>query len=73
LSLSVHRAAARLEDPGAELLDRATGAWDRYGRIVLIAMAGLPGTVTAAGTTASKVDATAGSDGHRFYRVRLLP
>ena len=33
----------------------------------------LPGTVTAAGTTASKVDATAGSDGHRFYRVRLLP
>ena len=37
--MSTHRAAARLEDPGAELLDRATGAWDRYGRFVLIAVA----------------------------------
>jgi len=33
----------------------------------------LPGTVTAAGTTGSKVDPAAGSDAHRFYRVRLLP
>ena len=39
--MSVHRAAARLEDPGAELLDRATGAWDRYGRIALISLAAL--------------------------------
>lgn len=28
-----------IEDPGAELLDRVTSTWDRYGRIVLIALA----------------------------------
>ena len=33
----------------------------------------LPGTVTAMGTTASKVDAAAGTEDRRFYRVRLLP
>lgn len=37
--MTTHRAAARLEDPGAELLDRATGVWDRYGRFALIAVA----------------------------------
>jgi len=33
----------------------------------------LPGTVTAMGTTASQVDAAAGTEHRRFYRVRLLP
>lgn len=32
--MALHK-AERLEDPGAELLDRATSLWDRYGRIVL--------------------------------------
>ena len=30
-----------LDDPGAELLDRATSLWDRYGRIVLGVVVGL--------------------------------
>ena len=30
-----NRKTAQLEDPGAELLDRAQGIWERYGRIVL--------------------------------------
>lgn len=30
------RRDVRIEDPGAELLDRATGIWDRYGRIALV-------------------------------------
>ena len=34
-----------IEDPGAELLDRATGLWDRYGRIALIVL----GTLVAVG------------------------
>lgn len=32
------RRSARLEDPGAELLDRVGGWWDDYGRIALIAL-----------------------------------
>ena len=31
----VTKKAARLEDPGAELLDRMTGFWDQYGRVAL--------------------------------------
>lgn len=31
------RKTAQLEDPGAELLDKAQDLWERYGRIVLIA------------------------------------
>lgn len=30
------RKRAALEDPGAELLDRLTGLWERYGRIALV-------------------------------------
>lgn len=33
--MALHK-TARIEDPGAELLDRATNLWDRYGRIVLL-------------------------------------
>ena len=29
----------RLEDPGAEVLERATALWDRYGRVVAIGLA----------------------------------
>lgn len=32
--------AARLEDPGAETLERLTSVWDRYGRIALGVLAG---------------------------------
>ena len=32
--MALHK-AERLEDPGAELLDKATSFWDSYGRIVL--------------------------------------
>ncbi len=31
----VTRKTTRLEDPGAELLDRLTGFWDRYGRLTM--------------------------------------
>ena len=31
----VTRKGSKLEDPGAELLDRLTGFWDRFGRLVL--------------------------------------
>lgn len=40
MSLTAPR-SARLRDPGAELLDRATGIWDRYGRIVLGVVGGI--------------------------------
>jgi len=30
------RRDVKIEDPGAELLDRATGLWDRFGRIAII-------------------------------------
>ena len=30
-----------LDDPGAELLDRATALWDRYGRVVLGVVVGI--------------------------------
>jgi tetratricopeptide (TPR) repeat protein len=33
------RKAARIEDPGAEMIDRARDAYDRYGRLVLGALA----------------------------------
>ena len=36
-----NRKASQLEDPGAELLDRAQGIWQRYGRIVLGAIGAL--------------------------------
>lgn len=36
--MAVQTRRARLEDPGAELLDQVTTAWDRYGRAVLIAL-----------------------------------
>ena len=39
------RKSARIEDPGAELLDRFSGLWDRYGRIAL----GVVGVLAAAG------------------------
>jgi outer membrane protein assembly factor BamD (BamD/ComL family) len=39
------RKSARIEDPGAELLDRFSGLWDRYGRIAL----GVLGVLVAAG------------------------
>lgn len=42
------RKSARLEDPGAELLDQVTGAWDRYGRITLIAIGVVAVVVLAA-------------------------
>ena len=32
--MALHK-TEQLEDPGAELLDRATSMWDRYGRVVL--------------------------------------
>jgi len=32
------RRDVKIEDPGADLLDRATGIWDRYGRISMIAL-----------------------------------
>ncbi len=45
-----------IEDPGAELLDRATGFWERYGRFVLgtivgIAVVGIAGYYIMAGNT----------------------
>ncbi len=45
-----------IEDPGADLLDRASGAWERYGRIVLgavvgIAVVGIAGYYIMAGNT----------------------
>ncbi|HVP15288.1 MAG TPA: tetratricopeptide repeat protein [Terriglobales bacterium] len=36
--MSVERKAARLEDPGAQLLDDLTSLWNRYGRVALIAL-----------------------------------
>jgi len=42
------RKSARLEDPGAELLDQLTGAWDRYGRVALIAIGVVAVVVLAA-------------------------
>ena len=40
MPLTVPR-SAKLRDPGAELLDRATGFWDRYGRVALGVVGGL--------------------------------
>jgi len=40
--------SARLQDPGAEILDRAGVFWDRYGRIVL----GVLGVIVAGGAIA---------------------
>ena len=34
--MTLERKSARLEDPGAQLLDTLTSGWSRYGRIVLI-------------------------------------
>jgi TolA-binding protein len=39
LSLETRKNA--IEDPGAELLDRATGIWEQYGRIVLYVVVGV--------------------------------
>jgi len=40
--------ATRLEDPGAEMLDRITTAWDRHGRLILgVALAVLAGGAVA--------------------------
>ena len=33
--------ASRLEDPGAEVLDRVTTTWDRHGRIILAVLFGV--------------------------------
>jgi len=35
------RKSAQIHDVGAEFLDRVTGNWDRYGRIVLMALGGI--------------------------------
>lgn len=40
MSLTAPRSAG-LRDPGAELLDRATGFWDRYGKIALGVLGGI--------------------------------
>ena len=40
MSLESRRSTA-LQDPGAEMVDRMTGLWDRYGRTVLVALAGI--------------------------------
>jgi tetratricopeptide (TPR) repeat protein len=39
--LSLESRKNTLDDPGAELLDRASGLWERYGRIVLGVVVGL--------------------------------
>jgi len=39
--LSLESRKNTLDDPGAELLDRATSLWDRYGRIVLGVVVGI--------------------------------
>jgi tetratricopeptide (TPR) repeat protein len=39
--LSLESRKNAIDDPGAELLDRATALWDRYGRIVLGVVVGL--------------------------------
>lgn len=49
----------RLEDPGAELLDRLTGYWDRFGRLVMsvvgvIAAVALMGFLYLRGQTATE-------------------
>src|SRR5204862_4398168 len=40
LSLQSRRSTA-LQDPGAEMVDRITGLWERFGRIALAALAGI--------------------------------
>ncbi len=45
--MTLERKAARLEDPGAQLLDAMTSSWARYGRVVLIGLGVL--AVVAAG------------------------
>jgi tetratricopeptide (TPR) repeat protein len=35
--LALETKAQRLEDPGAEMLERATAVWDRFGRVILVA------------------------------------
>ncbi len=45
--MTLHR-SEHLEDPGAELIDRAAGLWGRYGRIVMI----VAGVAAVAGTLA---------------------
>src|SRR5437763_1188306 len=42
------RKSARLEDPGAELLDQVSGTWDRYGRAVVIGVGVVAVVVLAA-------------------------
>lgn len=39
--MSLESRKTALEDPGAELLDRATGLWEQYGRYALYAVVGL--------------------------------
>jgi TolA-binding protein len=39
--LSLESRKTSLDDPGAELIDRATGLWERYGRIALVVVVGL--------------------------------
>jgi len=39
--LSLESRKNALDDPGAELLDRATALWDRYGRVVLGVVVGI--------------------------------
>jgi tetratricopeptide (TPR) repeat protein len=45
--LSVQK-SARLHDPGAELLDRATGFWERYGRITMIVAGAIVAVIVVA-------------------------
>src|SRR5262245_36898212 len=39
--MSLESRKSTLDDPGAELLDRASALWERYGRIVLGTLVGL--------------------------------
>ena len=51
------RKSARLEDPGAELLDRARSAWEAYGRASLIGL-GAAAAIAAIGFLAMRARAT---------------
>jgi type II secretory pathway pseudopilin PulG len=46
--LTLERESARLEDPGAKLLDAVSTRWARYGRLILIALAVLAAIALAA-------------------------
>jgi len=65
------RKAAHLSDPGAELIERVTGFWDRNQRIVLIAglvviAVGGGGYFMMRSRATQEDEAAAGQDGHRL-------